>query len=241
MRVFIYLSYNGSKFCGFQQQPNKNGVMDKIIFTCKELGINSDIQGSGRTDVNVHALNQVIHLDLPLFWSDLKKLKIMLNRQLHPFLHVKKVLHVKKDFHARYSATKRLYRYICTDSHSPFLSEFAHFKKDIDIEFLNEILKEFVGNHDFGYFKKTGSPTSSDERTIYKAFAYKYRNFTIINFLGNGFLRSQIRLMMGFVFKVLDNELSLEELRAQIKKEKRVCSDLASANGLYFSRTFYEF
>lgn len=243
MRVFLYLSYNGSKFSGFQEQINKKSVMDKFISSCKKLGIESKAVGSGRTDTNVHALNQVIHLDLPTFWQEnISKLQNSLNNLLSPNIYIKKIVKVKNNFHARFDAKKRLYRYILYhDKKSPFLNEFALFSKSLNIEKINCALSCFVGEHDFEYFKKTGSLTNNDIRTIFKAYAYKYKNFTIINILGNGFLRSQVRMIVSSVLEVENSILKIDELQEQIAKKNKHTTKLVSGCGLYLSRIFYDF
>lgn len=239
MRVFLYISYNGSKFQGFASQKHKNTVLDKISFVCKSLKIDAKPIGSGRTDAGVHALNQVVHIDIPDFWNDTKKLKNMLNRSLHPNIHVKKIVQVKSDFHARFDAKKRLYRYICChEEFNPNMSEFVHFCDEIDICASKELLKLFVGEHDFGFFKKNGSQTKDDIREIFKVNVYKYKKFTIFTFLGNGFLRSQIRMIMGALLSK-DSDKK-EKIFKQLKKIEKNYTTLAPSNGLYLARVFYD-
>ncbi|MDR0579837.1 MAG: tRNA pseudouridine(38-40) synthase TruA [Campylobacteraceae bacterium] len=238
MRVFLYLSYDGSKFFGFQQQPNKNAVMDRVIFALKELGITSKPIGSSRTDKGVHALNQTVHIDLPPFWEDLDKLQNTLNCLLHPYIHVRKI--VKSDLHARFDAKKRLYRYICyTGEYDPLLSDYALFLPEFDLTFINKALSLFLGRHDFGFFKKTGSETKDDIRTLYKADVYMYKNFLVFRFLGDGFLRSQVRMMTQAILSAQKGILSLEDLKMQIDKKRRVFTESAPACGLYLSRVYY--
>jgi tRNA pseudouridine38-40 synthase len=243
MRIKLEFSYDGSKFDGFQIQTgdkNVKSVAGTIKKTLQTLNISSELIGSGRTDKDVHASNQVAHLDLPTFWSDLKKLKTTLNNALHPHIHIKKITPVSKDFHARFDAKKRLYRYICYEgSYNPFYAPYALHVTNLDLKKLNTILKFFEGEHDFTYFKKEGSPTTHDKRTIFKAYAYRRKNFIVISLLGNGFLRSQVRMMLSISFKVLEGKLTFKELEEQIAK-KEVCSrSLVKPNGLYLSKIFY--
>ena len=175
MRVKITLSYDGSKFNGFQIQNNKQrvttvaGVLTKAL---KKLNIKTILVGSGRTDTGVHATSQVIHCEIPEFWNDLKRLKDELNRLSAPSIYVKNIELVNEDFHARFSAKKRLYRYaIYSGEYQPFLSDYALHVKSIDRQKLDLILKDFIGIHDFKNFKKQGSDTNSDVREIFKAGA----------------------------------------------------------------------
>jgi len=112
MRVKAVIAYDGSGYKGFQKQTTTDKTVTAAIEKAlRSLQINSSIVGSGRTDAGVHASGQVIHFDLPEFWSDLDKLKLNLNRKLTEiqFKHISSVSH---DFHARFSAKKRLYRYV---------------------------------------------------------------------------------------------------------------------------------
>jgi tRNA pseudouridine38-40 synthase len=104
---------------------------------------------------------------------------------------------------------------------------------------LNEYAQIFVGFHNFEYFKKLGGGATKDERTIFKAGAYRYKNLIIIYFLGDAFLRSQVRMMCGSLLKVCHNELSLDDLIEQRERRMKVSTTLIPACGLYLSKVFY--
>lgn len=241
MRVLLILSYNGSKFLGFQQQLHtKNSVMNYLIDALSSLGIKNIPIGSGRTDKSVHANNQTLHLDLPHFWSDIFSLKTHLNRHLHPYIHIKKIYPVKDEFHARYSAVAREYRYIFShENFSPFLNDFCSFYPPFDMEKLNNILHIFKGRHDFEYFKKNGSDTKNFTREIYHIKAKKYKDKTIISIKADGFLRSQIRMIISATLKVYESRLTKENIINQLNKKEIFSRSLAPANGLYLHRIYY--
>ncbi|PID48387.1 MAG: tRNA pseudouridine(38-40) synthase TruA [Proteobacteria bacterium] len=241
MRIYLKISYDGSKFQGFQQQTStKNTILNKLILALNALGIKDVPVGSGRTDKGVHASNQALHLDIPPFWSDLKKLKIMLNRHLNPHIHVKKIYHVKKDFHARFSPIKREYRYIFYHGEfSPFLSSYVHFYPSFDMERLNDILELFKGRHDFEYFKKNGSESKNFIREIYNIKALPHKNKTIVIIQADGFLRSQIRMIISAVLKVYEGKLTHKQIKDQLDLKSIHTETLSPANGLYLHRVFY--
>jgi len=141
MRVKLTISYDGSKFRGFQAQRDGTATVANTLESAfASLGIKEKFNASGRTDSGVHALNQVVDIKLPPYWSDLMKLKIMLNRRLHPSIHIKSIDKVKDSFHARFSAKKRQYRYIIKQSKKsrsqfkPFnFFKYNHTKKGISI------------------------------------------------------------------------------------------------------------
>ncbi len=240
-RVKIIFSYDGSKFFGSQiQQYGKPTVMGTLQKAIKTLGVDKVAQPSGRTDRGVHALNQVCHLDIPSHLFNLDKLKKNLNHFVMPYIYVKDITFVDSNFHARFSAKKRLYRYIVSHkSYNPLFADYCSFMPAINLNILNENIKEFEGIHDFSYFKKQGSITHSDNRIIYKAFAYQKDSYTIINFLGNSFLRSQIRIMCDFLFKIERGKFRKEELKQQLKLKNKLQISLAPSEGLYLSRIYY--
>jgi tRNA pseudouridine38-40 synthase len=111
-RVKAVITYDGSPYYGFQKQTSTSKTITyEIENALHSLQIHTPIVGSGRTDAGVHASGQVIHFDLPPFWSDLEKLKLNLNRKLHD-IQFKHICFVPSDFHARFHAKKRLYRYV---------------------------------------------------------------------------------------------------------------------------------
>ena len=244
MRVKITLSYDGSAFVGFQIQKNETktcqSVAGAITRALRRVNIDATVVGSGRTDTGVHATHQVLHIDLPDFWNDLEKLQSHLNGFLAPYIFIQSIIPVDASFHARFNAKKRLYRYILYDgAYQPFLANYALHVKALNVMKLNEYAQVFVGFHNFEYFKKLGGGTTKDERTIFKAGAYRYKNLIIIYFLGDAFLRSQVRMMCGSLLKVCHNELSLDDLIAQRERKMKVSTTLIPACGLYLSKVFY--
>ncbi|DAB29082.1 MAG TPA: tRNA pseudouridine(38-40) synthase TruA [Sulfurimonas sp. UBA12504] len=236
MRVFLTLAYNGTSFLGSQTQTEtSNTILGKLESVLSNLGINSRAIASGRTDKGVHASGQVCHIDLPAFWSELSKLQEVLNQKLPKTIRVTKINAVDVAFHARYSAKKRVYRYIIKKANSnPFEEDFVTFDTNIDFENVAKNIKFFVGEHDFASFMKTGSDVGSTTREIYKAFAYRYKGCIILNFEANGFLRSQIRLMVGALLK-----LNAREIEEQLRCEKKYKFKPAPSNGLYLARIKY--
>jgi len=236
MRVCVTISYDGTQYLGSQiQKETPNTIFGQVNAVLLKLGIQSKTVASGRTDRGVHATGQVFHVDLPLFWDDLEKLKTTLNEMLPTSIIVTKINAVNDTFHARYSAQKRVYRYILKESNSnPFENNYVTFLKQVDFETIQNNIKIFVGKHDFKLFMKTGSEVTSTTRIIYKAFAYRYKDFIILNFEANGFLRSQIRLMVGALLHL--NRIQIEEkLSCRVNHKVKP----APANGLYLAKIKY--
>jgi len=236
MRCALTLAYNGTHYLGSQiQKETSNTVFGELEKVLYQLGIESSVIASGRTDKGVHATGQVCHFDLPPFWNDFDKLKRVLNKMLPPTLHVKKIHHVDDNFHARYSAKKRVYRYIIKQgSANPFENDFITFLKDVDFQKVATNIKLFEGEHDFTLFMKTGSDTKSTRRVIYKSFAYMYKDSIILYFEANGFLRSQIRMMVAALLR-----LSAQEIQEKLTCTKDYKLKPAPSNGLYLAKIKY--
>jgi len=240
MRVKATIAYDGSYFKGFQKQKSTTQtVTTQIEIALCSVGITDAIRGSGRTDAGVHATGQVIDFELPPFWNDLEKLKVALNRKL-THISFKQIVVVNENFHARFSAQKRLYRYVFkTSTPSVFEQNYISYYPNFNPKKLQEALSYFEGEHDFSHFIKTGSITHTNVRTIYKSYYRSYKNYHFIYFEANGFLRSQVRMMVDFAMQVALNKSTLQELQEQLNLEKKHSTKLAPPEGLYLARIFY--
>ena len=240
MRVKAVIAYNGSSFYGFQKQTSTTQTVTSAIERAlRSLQIDSPIVGSGRTDAGVHATGQVIHFDIPDFWQDLSKLKTNLNRKLKE-IRFKHITPVDDDFHARFRAKKRLYRYVFkTQKPSLFEQQYIAYYPPFNVSLLKQALHCFKGRHDFEYFHKTGSVTHTNVREIYHTGYKQLGNYHIIYFQSNGFLRSQVRMMVDAAMLCASDKLSIEALKRQITCKERYTTRLAPPEGLYLARIIY--
>jgi len=242
VRVLTITEYDGSRFFGSQiQASTKETVMGRLGEALESVGIFAAPLASGRTDSGVHALCQPITFDIPPYWeSELGKLRAHLNHKLAPYIKIKKITPVEDDFHPRFHAKKRVYRYaLKIGEHDPFLSDYMTFVKALEMAKIEKAIKLFEGEHDFGLFKKNGSEEKSSVRIIYKASFYRRRDLYIFRFEANSFLRSQIRLMMGALLDISEGKITDEELKEQIEGTQRHTARIAPPNGLYLSKVFY--
>ena len=241
MRVKMTVAYNGANYFGSQIQKETdqtiNGQLEKALAL---LQIVAKVQASGRTDRGVHASRQVIHFDLPPFWTDLNKLEDSLKRILPSNIAIRRLEQVDDTFHARYSAKKRAYRYIIsTQKPNPFLADLVTYVETIDEAKIKEAIKLFEGEHNFENFKKSGSDTENFVREIYKTRVYNHNGSTILYFEANGFLRSQVRLMVGFLLEISAGKYSKEDLLEQLKYHKNFKLKPAPHQGLYLCNIKY--
>ncbi len=240
MRVKAVVAYDGSAYFGFQKQTSTSKtITHDIEEALRSLKITSSIVGSGRTDAGVHATGQVIHFDLPEFWTDLEKLKVNLNRKLKE-IEFKHIYKVPNDFHARFWAKKRVYRYVFkTKQPSVFEKKYLSYYPEFDTKLLKEALKCFEGEHDFSYYHKTGTLTHTTVRKIYQTKYIKHNDYHYIYFQANGFLRSQVRMMIEATMQCARGEISLKQLTQQLEVKEKYVTKLAPYEGLYLAKIQY--
>lgn len=240
MNIKLTISYDGTKFNGSAKQPKKITVQGELENALRTLGIIGKTVFSGRTDKDVHSTNQVVSFKVPSFWEDLNKLKIAIDKLIGHFILIKKIEHVSDDFHARFSAKSREYRYIISmQTTTPFTHNYFYHHKDINLELLKDASKVLIGKYDFSCFSKNGSDPKSTIREIYDIKIYKYKEFMIFKFKANSYLRSQIRMMVSFLLKISDGKLSVKDLENQLLKKEITSKTLAPPNGLYLTRINY--
>ena len=240
MNLKFKISYDGSLYQGSQKQPNGQTVEDKLLKAFKKINIETSIVLSGRTDKEVHATGQVFNCIVPDFWEDFFKLKEVLNRNLPTSIKILKISKVKDDFHSRFHAKKRVYRYLITSKPTnPFNDKFITYVENINEELLKTAIKEFIGVYDFKYFHKTGSDKELTIREIFDASFYKYKDIYVFKFTANSYLRSQIRLMVGFLLAINNNKQNIENLKEQLTLQKHNFKTPAIANGLYLAKIKY--
>ena len=240
MNLKFEIAYDGSSFFGSQKQPNKNTIEDELLKAFKTLNIETSIVLSGRTDKEVHATGQVFNCIIPDFWTDFFKLQEILNKRLPSSIQIRHIVKVDENFHSRFHAKKRVYRYlITTKPTTPFNDKFITYVKSVDEELLKEAIKEFIGVYDFKYFHKTGSDKDVTIREIFETAFYKHKDIYVFKFVANSYLRSQIRLMVGFLLAINDKKLTIEDLKKQLRCEKNIFKIPIKANGLYLAKIKY--
>ncbi len=232
VKLKLVYSYDGSKFSGSQSQPHGRGVEDVLRAALGRVGIFAPLISSSRTDKGVHALRQVSCVECTVHW-ELSRLKELINHHCAPYIFVRHISPVPRDFHPRYDAVARCYRYVLNHGRpSPFLSDFCVFYPRVNLAALNAALANFIGEHDFSEFMKSGSDIKSPVRELYIARAYSFRNLTLINFKANGFLRAQVRLMVANALKSVQSGRKISFSRALSRIP-------FPPNGLYLSSVSY--
>jgi len=242
IRFAVKIAYDGSKFFGSQSQSSRLTVEDILNEAFNRINIrSSSVVLAGRTDRGVHATGSIFHIDVPDFWTP-EKLKYAISRGLPNSLIIKTIFPVDNKFHARFSAKRRVYRYIISseDYRNPFQENYISFiKNGLDINKIAKAIKIFEGQHDFKAFMKSGAIIENSVRTIFKTRVYKHKKLVVFLFEGNGFLRTQIRLMVNFLLKIGYNELDIEQLKKQLFTGEPIFREPAQPNGLYLAKIIY--
>ena len=250
MRFFITFSYNGTRYCGWQRQPNGIAVqeeLEKALTTILRTPI--ELTGAGRTDAGVHALNMVAHFDIAddttvdcrLLTVDTKRLINNLNSLLPYDIAVKKVERVTDEAHARFDALSRKYEYHIITHKNPFLKEQAcriHFP--LNMELMNEAAKVLFEYEDFTSFSKLHTDVKTNNCTIMEAYWQQRGEELVFTIKANRFLRNMVRAIVGTLMEVGRERLTIEGFRQVIEAKNR-CSagHLVPACGLYFIEAEY--
>jgi len=240
MNIKITLSYDGSMYYGSQIQPDCITIHSKLLEVLNTINIKTSLDFSGRTDKGVHAFKQIVSCKIPSFWKDINKLQKVLNKQLPDSIKIRNIQHVEDNFHARFSAKRREYRYLLTDKQiTVFNSSYISYYPEINDKKINKAIELFQGKHDFEFFSKKGSDPISTIREIYSITFYKYKGIYVLKFVANSYLRSQIRMIVDFIMKISAGKLSMFDLNKQLTKKELISWTLAPSSGLYLSKIHY--
>ena len=250
MRFFITLSYDGTRYHGWQIQPNGDSVQQRLqeaLTTLLRQPI--EVVGAGRTDTGVHAKMMVAHFDLdptkpPLKGEESSPLKeelervlaYKLNKLLPTDIAVQEVRQVADDMHARFSATSRTYHYYIHTHKDPFLADYSwQIPYPLDFGKMNEAAKVLLEYKDFTSFSKVGTDVKTNLCDLREAYweevAPGQWRFTIT---ANRFLRNMVRAIVGTLVEVGRGRISTEDIRRIIEAKDR-CSagESVPAKGLF--------
>lgn len=243
MRYLIYFSYDGREFNGYQKQEGLRTVQDELEKALKFIngGRETIITSSGRTDKGVHALMAAAHFDLTVDITEYK-LKRALNSNLPDDIHVISAQIVDSDFHARYLVKEKEYQYFLNmGEYNPTKRYYEYqYCKKLDIDEIKEAIEYFVGEHNFKSFTPNKDKRNNYVRTIYYASVDVKDDILIFTFKGNGFLKYQIRNMIGYLIKVGEHKKKKESIpQILLKEDRRYASITAHPEGLYLTKIVY--
>jgi tRNA pseudouridine38-40 synthase len=247
IRIRLLIAYDGRPFRGWQSQATKDAVQDHLEAAfARTIGEKVSVQGSGRTDAGVHALAQVAHADVPADRLEVEAWQGALNNFLPPEIRVLKVKRAPADFHARFSATGKIYTYRIWNApylHPLEIGRVWHMPSKLDFDVLRAGMELLKGQHDFAGFAANRSPGFAAEdtvRTIHQITMTRRGELLALRYEGNGFLYKMVRLLTGTLIRCAQGRAELDFIRELLAaKAARKTSFAAPAEGLYLTRVIY--
>ena len=244
MKFACIVEYDGSEFCGWQRQSHAPTVQQAVECAISRVADHEvGVACAGRTDTGVHALAQVIHFDTNAKRS-LRSWLLGINSNLPPSIVVNKIVPMPDDFHARFSAHARSYRYIIYN-HSvrpALLSKRACWERlPLNETQMNEAAKYLIGEHDFTSYRALACQAKSPIRTISRLDISRQDSLVIIDVTANGFLHHMVRNLAGVLMSIGKNENVPMWAQQVLLKKDRACGGVtAPAQGLYFMSVEYD-
>ncbi len=242
------MAYDGHLFHGFQMQPNQRTVQGEIEKALQKMtkGKRVIVEGSGRTDAGVHALGQVIHFDYPGNVIPADRMILALNSMMPMDIIFKECEIVSEDFHVRYSAKGKWYRYrVSLDRFvNPFKRFYTgHYPYPLEVERMQIAAKDLIGTHDFTSFAASGGQIIDKVRTMYYVNIEKdeKENEIVFDFICSGFLYNMVRILVGALLEIGNGKRPVDDFpRIIAAKNRQEVRETAQASGLYLYHVFYD-
>lgn len=241
-RYFIYLSYDGSNYHGWQIQPNAATVqetLEKALTLLMRQPV--EITGAGRTDTGVNASTMVAHADFP-GEIDCKQTVYRLNRMLPPDIAIHSIKAVTETAHARFDALSRRYRYHISTAKNPFTCRYScRVTGELDFEAMNSAAATLPEYTDFTSFSKLHTDTKTNNCKVTKAqWVQTSESEWYFEIEADRFLRNMVRAIVGTLLMVGRGKISVEGFREIIEKKQRSeAGDSALAQALFLEEVKY--
>lgn len=243
-RYRLLIEYDGRPYHGFQAQaalPSVQGALERAVKAfCGEA---VRVHAAGRTDAGVHAVGQVIHIDLSKDWPA-ATVRNALNAHLLPEpIAVLEASVAPEGWHARFSARERRYLYRILNRWAPPALDQGrvwHVKKPLDAEAMHAAAQCLVGHHDFTTFRDLACQAKSPMKTLDVARVSRDGEEVVLEFASRSFLHRQVRSMTGTLAEVGLRRWAGEDVRAALEaRDRTACGPVAPAEGLYLTAVAY--
>ena len=243
-KIKLTIEYDGTNYVGWQHQPNGPSVQDAVEKALGEVVDHSvQVISSGRTDAGVHARGMVVHFETPGNLP-LKAYREGVNAKLPADISIVSAEAVDDDFHARYSARAKRYRYsfFLGDVRSPLCSRYSwHIKKTIDVDAMRTAAAYLVGQHDFAAFRSSGCDAKTTVREIFHTEFKKHGRMLHFDIIGSGFLRNMVRVIVGTLAEVGLGKRAIQEIGELLKAGNRDHAGVtAPPHGLSLMQVWYD-
>ena len=241
--ILLILEYDGTAYAGWQVQPNGLTVQEVVEKALAEILNHSvRIHSSGRTDAGVHARGMAAHFQTEANMP-LRAFREGLNSLLPQDIAVRGVREVPADFHARFSARGKWYRYTIyqNEVRSPLAARYAWYLRDsLDLDLMRAAAESLVGEHDFSVFRSSGCVAKTTIREMFSIDITSDGEFIYIDVKGSGFLKNMVRMIVGTLIDVGKKRRSVEDVALLVAgTDEMVCSQTAPAHGLCLQEVWY--
>jgi tRNA pseudouridine38-40 synthase len=244
MRIALGLEYDGSAFCGWQTQPTGCGVQDHLERALSSLAAASiETVAAGRTDTGVHATAQVVHFDSHADRDENAWVRGS-NANLDPAARVLWARPVADDFHARYGARSRTYRYLLLNepvAPSILRGKVGWYHRPLDVGRMADATAFVLGEHDFSSFRDSQCQAKSPVRHLAEARVARRGNLVVFTFRANAFLHHMVRNLVGALVYVGAGKQPVEWLATLLEARDRTrAAPTFMPDGLYLAGIEYE-
>ncbi|HEX5611959.1 MAG TPA: tRNA pseudouridine(38-40) synthase TruA [Burkholderiales bacterium] len=244
MRIALGIEYDGSRFHGWQTQPDGNTVQDVLQAALHQIaGVPAALTCAGRTDAGVHAREQVVHFDVEVERPESAWLRGV-NALLPQSVAVLWARRVPEEFHARYGALERSYRYVLISRpvRPALAARYAGWThSSLDVEAMREASRYLTGRHDFSSFRSSECQAKSPVRDLHHLSLEREGERIDFRFSANAFLHHMVRNIVGSLVQVGKGARAPEWLReVRDARDRRLAAQTAAPQGLYLESVRYE-
>lgn len=243
MRFKLYIEYDGTRYSGWQMQKNARTIQGKLLEAAEKIFKNEkvDIQGSGRTDAGVHALQQVAHLDVKTMLAP-EIIKMKMNDELPSDINILEVEKANPKFHARHDAVSRTYLYQISKRRTAFGKNHVWWIKDkLNFERMQSASKLFLGMNDFASFADEDKEEKSTKVLIEDIQMKEEGEMILIRVIGSHFLWKMVRRMVGVLVEVGRGKLSDKDIMKFLNsKSHEPAKFTAPPSGLCLEKVIYK-
>lgn len=243
MRIALGIEYDGAGYFGWQRQREVRSIQQELE-TSLSIVANSpiELQCAGRTDAGVHATGQVVHFDSPVE-RKMAAWTLGVNANLPKQIAVRWAQPVSDDFHARFSATARRYRYIIYNSRfrPAILSQgLSFYHQPLDVELMEQAGQALLGEQDFTSFRAVQCQSRSPFRRVEHLRVSRYNDYVVVDIKANAFVHHMVRNIVGSLLKVGQQERPVEWIAELLAlKDRAKAAATAKASGLYLVQVDY--
>lgn len=242
-RYALAVEYDGTGYFGWQtqqQEPTHQATLERALSFVVATPVS--VVCAGRTDTGVHAEGQVVHFDAPVERSD-RALVLGSNSRLPESMAVRWAMRVDEQFHARFSARRRWYRYrlICRPTRPALAARYATWVREpLDLDAMRAAAQHLLGEHDFSSFRTIACQAPSPRRSVYRLDLERNQEYLDVHIEANAFLHHMVRNIVGSLLVVGKGERPPAWVQQVLAaRDRTLAGPTAPATGLTFMRVYY--